>query len=171
MSGVQINKQKTEWGQFGIRKMAKTLLNKRELRTPPTYFNILKDFFFPCYLAWPFTTSLNRNITIWWGYFRLLAPTCTGMAAGAVCLKKPHHIVILQFSEVVKGHANWLDFEHAKGGNWKEISLWSLEFNYHTYYSVNEKIAITSQPVHCSHIQVIAILFLVHRSFYYLLSW
>ena len=64
MSGVQINKQKTEWGQFGIRKMAKTLLNKRELRTPPTYFNILKDFFFPCYLAWPFTTSLNHNITI-----------------------------------------------------------------------------------------------------------
>ena len=64
MSGVKINKQKTEWGQFGIRKMAKTLLNKRELRTPPTYFNILKDFFFPCYLAWPFTTSLNHNITI-----------------------------------------------------------------------------------------------------------
>ena len=28
------------------------------------------------------------------------------MAAGAVCLKKPHHIVILRFSEVVKGHAN-----------------------------------------------------------------
>ena len=60
------------------------------------------------HLAWPFTTSLNRNITIWWGFFRLLAPTCTGMAAGAVCLKKPHHIIILRFSEVVKGHANYL---------------------------------------------------------------
>ena len=32
-------------------------------------------------LAWPFTTSLNCNITIWWGFFRLLAPTCTSMAA------------------------------------------------------------------------------------------
>ena len=29
------------------------------------------------------------------------------MAAGAVCLKKPHHIVILQFSEVVKDHAKY----------------------------------------------------------------
>ena len=34
---------------------------------------------------------------------------CTGMAAGAVCLKKPHHIVILQFSEVVKCHANRIE--------------------------------------------------------------
>ena len=37
----------------------------------------------------------------------LLAPTCTGMMACAVCLKKPHHIVILRFSEVLKGHANF----------------------------------------------------------------
>ena len=27
------------------------------------------------------------------------------MAVGAVCLTKPHHIVILRFSEVVKDHA------------------------------------------------------------------
>ena len=27
------------------------------------------------------------------------------MEPGAVCLKKPHHIIILRFSEVVKGHA------------------------------------------------------------------
>ena len=33
---------------------------------------------------------------------------CTGMSAGAVCLKKPHHIVTLQFSEVVKDHAKWM---------------------------------------------------------------
>ena len=26
--------------------------------------------------------------------------------SGAVCLKKPNHIIILRFSEVVKGHAN-----------------------------------------------------------------
>ena len=30
------------------------------------------------------------------------------MVAGAACLKKPHHIVLLRFSEVVKGHANYL---------------------------------------------------------------
>ena len=30
---------------------------------------------------------------------------CTGMAAGAVYLKNPHHILILRFSEVVKDHA------------------------------------------------------------------
>ena len=27
---------------------------------------------------------------------------------GAECLKKPHHIVTLQFSEVVKDHANYI---------------------------------------------------------------
>ena len=31
---------------------------------------------------------------------------CAGTAAGAVRLKKPHHIKTLRFSEVVKGHAN-----------------------------------------------------------------
>ena len=31
---------------------------------------------------------------------------CAVTAAGAVSLKKPHHIVTLQFSEVVKDHAN-----------------------------------------------------------------
>ena len=43
------------------------------------------------------------------GFFRLSAPTCTGMAAGAVCLKKPHDIVTLSFSEgffQVEGQAN-----------------------------------------------------------------
>ena len=58
------------------------------------------------YLAWSFTTSLNRKVTIWWGFFRLSAPTCAAKAAGAVSLKKPHHIITLQFSEVVKDHAN-----------------------------------------------------------------
>ena len=36
----------------------------------------------------------------------LSSPMHTGMAAGAVSLKKPHHIITLQFSEVVKDHAN-----------------------------------------------------------------
>ena len=35
-----------------------------------------------------------------------------GMAAGAVSLKKPHHIITLQFSEIVKGHAK---YPHQKG--------------------------------------------------------
>ena len=57
-------------------------------------------------LAWPFTTSLNHNITIWWGFFRQTAPAAMPVHVGANSLKKPHHIIILWFSEVVKGHAN-----------------------------------------------------------------
>ena len=45
-------------------------------------------------------------------FFRLSAPTCTGMAAGAVCLKKPqaHDIITLSFSEgffQVEGQAKY----------------------------------------------------------------
>ena len=54
-------------------------------------------------IAWSFTTSLNRKVTIWWGFFRLSAPKHAGTAA--VSLKKPHHIITLQFSEVVNDHA------------------------------------------------------------------
>ena len=36
-------------------------------------------------------------------------PRCPGMAAGAVSLRKSHDIVILSFSNIVKGRAN----EHA----------------------------------------------------------
>ena len=53
-------------------------------------------------LAWSFTTSLNRNITIWWGFFRQTAPAAMPVHVGANSLKKPHHIVILWFSEVVR---------------------------------------------------------------------
>ena len=47
----------------------------------------------------------------------VLTPMCTGMAAGAVCLKKPHHIVILRLSEVVKGHANSILYHDKTLGN------------------------------------------------------
>ena len=76
------------------------------------------------HLAWPFTASLNRNITITWGFFRLLAPMCTGRAAGAVCLKKPHHIVRLRFSVVVKGHANY-----TANGHYKQFENWQISIN------------------------------------------
>ena len=56
-------------------------------------------------LAWPFTNSLNSNIMIWWGFFRQTVPAAMPVHVGANSLKKPHHIVILWFSEVVKGHA------------------------------------------------------------------
>ena len=58
-------------------------------------------------LAWTFTTSLNHNITIWWGFFRQTAPATMPVHVGTNSLKKPHHIVILRFSDVVKGHAKW----------------------------------------------------------------
>ena len=39
-------------------------------------------------------------------FFRLTAPRCPGMAAGAVNLRKSHAIVILSFCNIVKGQAN-----------------------------------------------------------------
>ena len=59
------------------------------------------------HLAWPFTTSLNHIITLWWVFFRQTAPSTMPVHVGANSLKKPHHIVILLFSEVVKGHAKY----------------------------------------------------------------
>ena len=41
-------------------------------------------------------------------FFRLTAPRCPGMAAGAVSLRKSHDIVILSFCNIVKGQANYL---------------------------------------------------------------
>ena len=38
--------------------------------------------------------------------FRLTAPRCPGMAAGAVSLKKSNDIVILSFCNIVKGQTN-----------------------------------------------------------------
>ena len=38
-------------------------------------------------------------------FFRLTAPRCPGMAAGAVSLRKSHDIVILSFCNIVKGQA------------------------------------------------------------------
>ena len=40
-------------------------------------------------------------------FFRLTAPRCPGMAAGAVSLRKSHDIVILSFCNIVKGQANY----------------------------------------------------------------
>ena len=41
-------------------------------------------------------------------FFRLTAPRCPGMAAGAVSLRKSHDIVILSFCNIVKGQAIYL---------------------------------------------------------------
>ena len=38
-------------------------------------------------------------------FFRLTAPRCPSMAAGAVSLRKSHNIVILSFCNIVKGQA------------------------------------------------------------------
>ena len=43
-------------------------------------------------------------------FFRLTAPSCPGMAAGAVSLRKSHDIVILSFCNIVKGQATY-DFK------------------------------------------------------------
>ena len=40
-------------------------------------------------------------------FFRLTAPRCPGMAAGAVSLRKSHDIVILSFCNIVKGQATY----------------------------------------------------------------
>ena len=41
-------------------------------------------------------------------FFRLTAPKCPGMAAGAVSLRKSHDIVILSFCNIVKCQANYM---------------------------------------------------------------
>ena len=56
-------------------------------------------------LVWSFTTSLNRKVMIWWGFFRLTAPAAMPACIGAESLKKPHQIATLRFSEVVNDHA------------------------------------------------------------------
>ena len=43
-------------------------------------------------------------------FFRLTAPRCPSMTAGAVSLKKSHDNVILSFCYVVKGQAIFLVF-------------------------------------------------------------
>ena len=40
-------------------------------------------------------------------FFRLTAPRCPSMTAGAVSMKKSHDIVILSFCNIVKGQANY----------------------------------------------------------------
>ena len=40
-------------------------------------------------------------------FFRLTAPRCPGMAAGAVSLRRSHDIVISSFCNIVKGQANY----------------------------------------------------------------
>ena len=39
-------------------------------------------------------------------FFRLTAPRCPGIAAGAVSLRKSLDIIILSFCNIVKGQAN-----------------------------------------------------------------
>ena len=54
-------------------------------------------------IAWPFNILQNDNIMISWDFFRLTAPRCPGMAAGALSLRKSHDVVILSFCNMVKG--------------------------------------------------------------------
>ena len=51
-------------------------------------------------IAWPFNILQNDNIMISWDFFKLTAPRCPGMAAGAVSLRKSHDIVILSFCNI-----------------------------------------------------------------------
>ena len=45
-------------------------------------------------------------------FFRLTAPRCPGMAAGAVSLRKSHDIAILSFCNIVKGQAKCILLHH-----------------------------------------------------------
>ena len=54
--------------------------------------------------------------------FRLTAPRCPGMAAGAVSLRKSHDIVILSFCNIVKGQAKCEDFI--------DVKISKLDINY-----------------------------------------
>ena len=64
-------------------------------------------------------------------FFRLTAPRCPGMAAGAVCLRKSHDIIILSFCNIVKGQAKYhfhlilspLNFHKVKNDNVSSITV------------------------------------------------
>ena len=68
-------------------------------------------------------------------FFRLTVPRCPGMAPGAVSLRKSHDIVILPFSNIVKGQAGYIyQFERKSNSREKETQfcyncLSSLEFS------------------------------------------
>ena len=47
-------------------------------------------------------TSLKNILQYHEVYFRVTAPKCPGLAAGAVSLRKSHDIVILSFCDIVK---------------------------------------------------------------------
>ena len=81
------------------------------------------------YLSWPFTILRNDNITISWAFFRLTAPRCPSIAAGAVSLRKSHDIVILSFFNKVKGQAN-VDLSKINYENQFGIPPLSFEFFY-----------------------------------------
>ena len=51
-------------------------------------------------------------------FFRLTAPRCPGMAAGALSLRKSHDIVIFSFCNIVKG---------AHRGKNQPVPLWGIK--------------------------------------------
>ena len=56
-------------------------------------------------------------------FFRLTAPRCPGMAAGAVCLRKSHDIIISSFCNVVNDQAYYHNHmtrqPFLRGGNFR----------------------------------------------------
>ena len=62
-------------------------------------------------------------------FFRLTAPANVPAYVGADSLKKPHHIITLRFSEVVKDHAIYQIFC--------------------THYSMNIIFCVPSRCIHC----------------------
>ena len=66
-------------------------------------------------------------------YFRVTAPKCPGLAAGAVSLRKSHDIVILSFCNIVKVQAKFVSVLILK----KDILMvffFYLEFFFKNYF-------------------------------------
>ena len=53
-------------------------------------------------------------------FFRLTAPRCHSMTAGAVCLRKSHDIIILSFCYIVKGQAYQFEIQRHLMDNFGE---------------------------------------------------
>ena len=73
-----------------------------------SFLRMYTDMGFWRYIAWPFTILQNDNIMISWDFFRLTAPRCSSMAAGAVSLRKSHDIIILSFCNIVEGQSKYI---------------------------------------------------------------
>ena len=100
------------------------------------------------YIAWPFTTLQNDNITISWDFLRLTAPAAMPGHLGAVSLTKSHNIVISSFCNIVKGQANYFCCTIFSLSRFYLQQFCWLNFPLSNHFE--KRMYISSEKIHCS---------------------